>query len=236
MPSVSNKQRLVQRLCGSTKRAADPAVKEGSPVLEHLLYAVCREGATRAQADKAFATLRERFFDWNEVRVSAEREVEDALAAAPNSEVRAFRLITILKEIFETTYSFDLELLIKKGAKQAQKHLERLGASPFVVAYTVQRGLDSHSLPLDDDTRRTLVRLEILDREPDEAAMTALEHLVPKAKAAVFCDNLSDIAQSYCHETSPQCTACCVRDMCPTGQSRRVAAHSGAAVKSRARR
>jgi len=236
MPSVTNKQRLVQRLFGSTKRAGDPAVKEGSPVLEQLLYAICREGATRAQADKAFETLRERFFDWNEIRVSAEREVEDALASLPNSEVRAFRLISLLKEIFETTYSFDLEPLVKKGVKQAQKHLERLGASAFVVAYTLQHGLGAHALPLDEDMRRTLSRLEILDHEPDEAAMTALEHLVPKAKATVFCENVSDIAQAHCHETSPHCSACCLRDQCPTGQTRRTTAHSSDGAKARARR
>ena len=236
MPTVSNKQRLVQRLCGSTKRAAEPAVKEGSPVLEHLLYAICREGATRAQADKAYRTLRDQFFDWNEVRVSAERELEDALDALPNPEVRAFRLISLLKEIFETTYSFDLEPLVKKGIKQAQKHLERFGASPFVVAYALQHGMDAHALPLDEDMRRTLLRLEILDQEPDEAAMTALEHLIPKAKGAVFCENVSEIAQACCHESAPQCSACCMKDQCPSVQTRRAPAHGGAATKSRARR
>ncbi len=236
MPTVSTKQRLVQRLCGGTKRAADPAVKEGSPVLEHLLYAVCREGATRALADQAYRTLRERFFDWNEVRVSAEREVEDALEALPNAEVRAFRLINLLKEVFETTYSFDLEPLVKKGAKQAQKHLERFGASAFVVAYTLEHGLEAHSLPLDGDTRRTLQRLDLLEEEPDEAAIAAIEQLIPKGKIAVFCDNLSEVAQTHCHESAPQCGPCSLRDQCPTGQTYRAPAHSGAGSKSRARR
>lgn len=236
MPTVTNKQRLMQRLCGGTKRPADPAVKDGSPVLEHLLYAVCREGATRAEADKAFHTLRDRFFDWNELRVSAEREVEDVLAELPNSEVRAFRLINLLKEIFETTYSFDLDPLVKKGMKQAQKHLERLGASPFAVAYTLQNGLECHTLPLDEDMRRTLMRLEVLDREPEEAALTALEQQVPKGRATAFSDALSEIARTYCHESAPQCGSCTVRECCPTGQTRRAQPQQGTATKTRARR
>src|SRR5262249_23131465 len=149
MTTVTNKQRLLQRLCSASKRAADHAEQTERPILEHLLYAVCREGATRAQAEKAFSALRHKFFDWNEIRVSAEREVEDVLASLPNPEVRAFRMINLLKELFETTYSFDLEPLVKKGLKQAQKHLERLGASPFVISYTLQHGIGGHALPLD---------------------------------------------------------------------------------------
>lgn len=240
MPTVNNKQRLIQRLCSSNKRATDGAARQDRSILEQLLYAVCREGATRAQADEAFQALQETFFDWNEIRVSAEREVVDAMSNLPNAEVRAFRLINLLKEIFETTYSFDLEPLLKKGLKQAQKHLERLGASPFAIAYTIQHGLGGHSLPVDADMKRSLVRLEVLEEEGDEeAAMASLEHVIPKAKGTVFCENVAEIAQTYCRETGPRCSACCVHELCATGQTNLSRAHSngshGGSTRSRAR-
>ena len=40
-------------------------------MLEQFIYGLCREDATREQADRAFRNLCERFFDWNEVRVSS---------------------------------------------------------------------------------------------------------------------------------------------------------------------
>ena len=240
MPTVNNKQRLIQRLCSSSKRTAEGAAKDDRSILEHLLYAVCREGATRDQADEAFQTLRETFFDWNEIRVSAEREVVDAVSHLPNAEVRAYRLINLLKEVFETTYSFDLESLHKKGLKQAQKHLERLGASQYAVAYTIQHGLGGHSLPIDADMKRALVRLEVLEEEGDEeAAMASLEHLIPKAKGSVFCENVADIAQSFCRETAPRCSACCARELCTTGQANASRSHAngshGGSARSRTR-
>jgi endonuclease III len=226
MPTVNNKQRLLQRLCSSSKRTADGAARENRSILEHLLYAVCREGAPRADADEAFKTLQDTFFDWNEIRVSAEREVVDAVSNLPNAEVRAFRLINLLKEIFETTYSFDLESLHKKGLKQAQKHLERLGASPFAIAYTIQHGLGGHSLPVDADMKRALVRLELLEEQgDDEAALASLEHLIPKAKGSIFCENVGEIAQSYCRESAPRCNNCCAREHCTTGQANLARAH-----------
>lgn len=181
---------------------------------------LCRspQGTTKERADEAFRNLRSAFFDWNEVRVSMAREVEDALAGLPRADEKAQRLISLLQEIFETTYSFDLEGLHKKGLKLAEKQLERYqGANSFVVAYVLANGLGGHALPLDGDMERTLRRLELFDGEADLAAQRAsLEHQVPKAKGATFCANLSVIAQEFCTERQPQCAACPCNEDCPS--------------------
>jgi endonuclease-3 len=233
--TATHKQKLVQRLCTLTKGAAEGDANR--PVLEHLLYAVCREGATRAQADKAFHQLQTRFFDWNEVRVSTEREVAQALRGLPDAEVRAFRILSLLQEIFETTYAFDLDGLHKKGLKQAQKQLERYhGATPFTVAYTLQQGLGGHALPLDAGMLRVLERLELLDRGADEAALASLEHAVPKAKGAAFCEALGEVALAHCQEALPRCPACPLHDLCPNSQARNGHLTNGeAAPPARAR-
>ena len=99
------------------------------PVLEEMVYAILREGATRPDADRAFHRLRSQFFDWNEVRVSAAYEVEEALGGLPQPAVKAQRVIDLLQEVFESTYSFDLEALHKKGLKQAAKQIGRYQAA-----------------------------------------------------------------------------------------------------------
>src|SRR5258708_4923178 len=88
----------------STAVKNKPAEEERRPVLEQFLYALCREGVTREQADCAYRGLREQFFDWNEVRVSSVRELADSLQSLPNSEARAQRIIEFLQEVFETTF------------------------------------------------------------------------------------------------------------------------------------
>src|SRR5579884_1962530 len=125
MPTTTNKQRVLNGVLTALKKRYDPAPREAQPVLGEFIYAVCREGVTREQADRAFRTLREQFFDWNEVRVSSPREVEEILADLPGAEVRAQRIVSFLQEVFETTFSFDLEPLQKKGLKQAAKQLAR---------------------------------------------------------------------------------------------------------------
>ena len=52
MPTTTNKQRVLTQLF-SLKKRYEPAEPEARLVLEQFLYAVCREAATRAQADRA---------------------------------------------------------------------------------------------------------------------------------------------------------------------------------------
>ncbi len=237
-PSIT-KQKTLARLLGLPKRQLEASEPESRPVLEQLLYAVCRENASRAQADRAFKNLQTTFFDWNEIRVSSAREVEEALEPLTDAEMRAARIIALLQEVFESTYAFDLESLHKKGLKQAQKQLERYqGSNPYIVASTLQIGLQGHALPLDDGMQRTLRRLELLDGElTDETVQASFEHLIPKAKGPIFCELVSGLTRQHCHEAAPACGTCPMHEACPAGQAntRRPAAAARATVKAWAR-
>ena len=106
-----------------TKAAKERAAAKRQ-VLEQFLYAICREGVTRERPTRRIAALRERFFDWNELRVSSTaRSPRPSTSSSPDAEARGQRLIDFLQEVFETTFSFDLEGLQKKGVKQAAKQL-----------------------------------------------------------------------------------------------------------------
>ena len=135
MPITINKQKLVTQLFTVLCKGKTPADPPARPVLEQFLYALCREGTTRDLADQSYKNLQELFFDWNEVRVSSVRELADALGDVPEAENRAQRIIDFLQEVFETTFSFDLEPLQKRGLKLAAKQLARYqAANDYAVA------------------------------------------------------------------------------------------------------
>src|SRR5262249_54016173 len=185
MAITTNKQKVLSQLFTALKKRCDAADQEARPVLEQLVYGICREDATRDQADTAYKNLREQFIDWNEVRVSSGDEVADALAELPGAEQRAERIIALLQEVFEATFSFDLEAMHKKGVKQAVKSLARYqGVNEYTSAWVVQHSLGGHAVPLDTFGLRVVQRLGLIDREQEDAETirTSLEHLVPKAK------------------------------------------------------
>jgi endonuclease-3 len=218
MATTINKQRVVTNIFSTAGRGkhADP---EPRPVLEQFLYAVCREGVTRELADQAYRNLQERFFDWNEVRVSSARELAEALEGLPDAESRAQRLIDFLQEVFETTFSFDLESLQKKGVKLAAKQLSRYqAANDYAVALVTRESLGGHAIPLDAPSTRVLRRLGLLDGDGAdlEALRGSIEHQVPKAKATLFSDLVSLIAEDYCVDEDPDCAGCPMSQSCPS--------------------
>src|SRR5438309_4094106 len=166
MPTTTNKQRLLAQLFSAHKKGHEPAGPEARPVLEQFIYGLCREGTTRDNADRAYRGLQERFYDWNEIRVSSAREVEETFHGLPEADRRAERLINFLQEVFETTFSFDLESLHKKGLKQAAKQLARYqAANDYVVAWVIQQTLGGHAIPLDGPSLLALRRLGFIEDE-----------------------------------------------------------------------
>ncbi len=220
MATTINKKRLLTHVLTRAKTASGSG-EEMQPVLEQFIYALCREDATPEQADRAFLFLRERFFDWNEVRVSSIRELEEAFEGMSGAEGRAQRLVSFLQEVFETEFSFDLDGLHKRGLKQAARQLLRYqAADDFVGAWVVQRSLGGHAIPLDAPTLRCVRRLGLLDgaAESLEGARGSLEHIVPKNDGPQFTDALSYIAEEYCLEETPQCRSCPLSSDCTTAQ------------------
>ena len=154
MATTINKQRLLTQLLTAAKKTAKPD-EEARPVLEQFIYGLCRENATREQADEAYRYLREHFFDWNEDprqlgaragrglrRPARRRERRAAADRVPAGSVR-------------DDFSFDLERLHKKGLKQAAKQLARYqAANDYAVSWVMQRSLGGHAIPLDAPTLR----------------------------------------------------------------------------------
>jgi len=235
MPTTTNKQRVLNQLF-ATEAKDRPGEEEPRPVLEQYLYALCREGVTREQADRAYRNLREQFFDWNEVRVSSVRELADALEALPNAEGRALQLVEFLQDVFETTYSFDMEHLHKKGLKVAAKQLARYN-NDFAAAWVIQQSLGGHAIPVDAPSLRTLRRMGVVEGEEQdgEALRASLEHQVAKAKGPLFNDLVSELAEEFCYEADPACSACPMSPACQYANSAEEPAAAAGEFSGRAK-
>lgn len=224
MPAIMNKQQLLTQAHNALKKKfTAPEPHEPRPVLEEVVYAILREGATTADADRAYGALRKTFIDWNEIRVSTVQEVADALRPLTGAGGRAKRLIGLLQKVFEERYAFTLDDLDKKGLKQAAKQLSRYkeDVTDFTVAWVVQRTLGGHAVPLDGPTLRVLSRLGVVEEaEPDdlESVRASVEHVIPKARDAEFTELMSLHAKDLCVVGTPHCPACPLKGDCPTGQ------------------
>jgi endonuclease-3 len=214
---------LPHALAVLAKKLPAAAEPEKRPVMEELIYAICRDGVTGAEADAAFAALKSSFFDWNEVRVSTVPEVTQVLGDLPDAGARAVKIVEFLQELFEMTYAFHLDDLEKKGLKQASKQLARYQAvsgNDYLVSWVVQRSLGGHAIPLDGPALRVLKRLGVVEHDADdlEAIRGVVEHQIAKSKAVEFTELLASFAANTCTETRPGCKTCPLLGDCPTGK------------------
>lgn len=200
-------------------------------VLEAVIYAVCREGTSREQANQSLSRFKDGFFDWNEVRASTVEEVQGALAGLPDAEPRAQRIRKFLRQLFERTYGFTLEALVKKPLKESLKTLSEYEAftSDFVEAVVIQQSLGGHAIPVDPPAQRALERLGIADRETELSALRSLlERAVPKNRGAEFVDLIEELTHDTCLESEPDCPRCELRKLCPTAHTRKEEAAAAA--------
>ena len=246
MPAITNKQQLLTHAQAALKKRFPlPALEPEAPrpLLEELLFAICREGSTTEDAEAAYGRLRKTFVDWNEIRVSTVQEVADALRPLPHAGPRAGWIIGVLHAVFEMNYSYDLGDMEKKGLKQAAKQvsryfndndLKKLGlkqaakqiarfkqVNDFAVAWVVQRSLGGHAIPLDGPTVRVLQRLGVVDEvDPDdlESLRGGIEHVIPKTRGPEFTELMSVHAKEICTEVAPHCPKCPLLAECPAGQ------------------
>ena len=120
-------------------------------VIETVLFAACLEDNQWAPADAGLKKLMTSFFDLNEIRVSSVNELELVLAPLNKADWKGLRIRSILRSIFESTYSYDFEKLRRQTLEQAVKTLKKMpDITPFIRDFVLHEILGSHIVCLDE--------------------------------------------------------------------------------------
>jgi len=147
--SAKNRADLIVKLHKAVKKDFQPITPPSNrTVIDHAIYACCLENSTAEEADESLAKLQENYFDWNEVRVTTDRELATTVKSLTDPLKAATRVKKMLYGIFETYYQFDLEFLKKENLGKAVQSFDKMvGVTPFAISYISQHGLGGHSIP-----------------------------------------------------------------------------------------
>jgi endonuclease-3 len=185
--ATPNRAKLIDRTLKVLRKHFKPVTPpKDRPLFEHLLFACLVEDSPHEAAEQVFTSLKQDYFDWNEVRVSTIRELIDALKPLVNPPESAARLKQTLHSVFESVYEFDIESLKKQNIGQAAKHLQKYnGTTSFAVAYVTQHALGGHSIPLNRGALITLHTVRVIsDDEFAKGIVPGLERAVSKNKGS----------------------------------------------------
>ncbi len=165
-------------------------------VVETMLFAACLEDNPWPQAETALKKVLTTYFDLNEIRVSTVSELEQTLSPLKDSDWKGLRIRSILRYVFETTYSYDYEKLRRQTLEQAVKTLKKVNdITPFIRDFILHEILGSHVISLDTSmlTAARWLGLVPADSDVDEAA-EFLKGGIKKSEVSEFCHLLRCLA------------------------------------------
>jgi len=195
---AANRANLFSNCQKVVKKHYESSGADKRTLLEQLVFAALLEDCPAKIAEDCYAHLENDFFDWNEVRVSGIPELVEKFAKHPQAERAAMRAKTVMQNVFEAIYSFDLETLKKGNQGKAIAEVAKYGATPFMVGYVTQHALGGHSIPTDRSLIGLMLVLGVINEKEAEAGnIPGMERAIPKTKGVEFAGMIHELAVDY---------------------------------------
>lgn len=197
-------------------------VKSKLSITELIIYATLNQGETKKNTDKALSRLKEEFVDWNEVRVTHPREIEEALkdALKDNTYEKAVTITEVLAEIFYVFNTLRLEFLLEQEFVEVHKQLLQIDSNYQLLA-TLLLHIATNSKCM--DIQQTCVRVGKRIGLWSETTPSSLCKNINKSAEKYLTQlnvYLSLYGEDVCVSTGYDCNSCILVKECDFGQKR----------------
>jgi len=190
-----------------------PAAPPHGRGLDELILTVLSQSTNDRNRDVAYLRLRRRFPAWEAVRDAPNEEVEEAIRPGGISKVKSRRIQEILRalggrgDILDGPHLEDRDFLLSLpgvGRKTA--------ACVLLFAY------GQRDVPVDTHVSRVGTRLGMFrPKAPFEEMHDEMLAFTPRGQELELHVNLLRHGRRTCHARRPDCDACALLRMCPTG-------------------
>ncbi len=186
--------------------------------LEELILTVLSQNTSDANSFRAFESLRARFPTWERLAAARPSQVTVAIRAGGLANIKAPRILAILREIHEREGAFDLGWMRTATDRQIREYLTSLpGVGPKTAAVVLAFSLGRPALPVDTHVHRVAGRLGLIPSQtPADKAHSRLEQLVPAPLRIQMHVALIRLGRELCKAGRPRCAECPLNDLCPT--------------------
>lgn len=194
---AADKSQICRKLVTALQKLYGKSVpKIELSVVETMLFAACLEDNPWGTAEAGLKKVLTSYFDMNEVRVSSVSELEQTLAPLRDADWKGLRIRSILRFVFETTYSYDYEKLRRQTLEQAVKTLKKVNdITPFIRDFILHEILGSHIICLDNSMLTAARWLGMVPARADlHEASEFLKGGIKKSEVSEFCHLLRSLA------------------------------------------
>lgn len=212
-------RRRVRALNRRLEREYGRPQKQRLDPLDELLLTILSQNTSDTNRDRAYESLRERFRDWEEVRLAARSEVEDAIRSAGLWKQKARTLQEALDAIHAEQGDLDLSHLHRMSDAEVIEYLTRFrGVGVKTAACVLCFAMGRPYMPVDTHVHRVTRRLGLIPADiTADQAHWLLNHdsSVPAELRFSFHIQLIRHGRAVCRASRPACRSCVLEGLCP---------------------
>jgi len=198
----------------------EPRWRHPLPPVAELVSTILSQNTNDLNRDRAFAALRAAFPTWEAVRDAPASAVVRAIRPAGLANQKGPRIQAVLRSITEERGRLDLRFLRRLPPDQAAAWLMRFkGVGRKTASIVLLFSLGLPAFPVDTHIHRLSGRLGL---RPPRASLDQTHDLLartfpPETYYAAHL-NLIRHGRQVCRARRPDCPACVLRRICPTGR------------------
>ncbi|MDP8921858.1 MAG: endonuclease III [Chloroflexota bacterium] len=195
----------------------EPAPRVPTDPLDELIATILSQHTSDTNTERAFASLKARFAGWEDVAAAPVAAVADAIRSGGLAQVKAPRILRVLRTIRERRGGYSLAFLNDLSVAEAREWLTSLdGVGPKTAACVLLFACGLPALPVDTHVHRVSRRLGLIGPKVGEAAAHRdLEAIVPAGDVYAFHMLLIRHGRTICKAPRPRCAVCPLDDVCP---------------------
>jgi endonuclease III len=204
----------VQRLLRASQGPFVP--KPRLPILDEVVATVLSQHTSDRNSERAFAQLKAKFPDWDQILSAAPDQVADVIRCGGLADAKARRIQQILAAIRDREGRVDLGRLHDLDDASVEDYLTSLpGVGPKTAACVLVFSMGRPAFPVDTHVHRVATRLGWLPpRTTAERAHRILGPAVPPGIRYDLHLALITHGRTVCQAQRPRCAACVLRDDC----------------------
>lgn len=219
------RSRLLRRVLGILEKHLGRRRRRRRPdPLETLLHSILAGDGDDLLAAKIMVELAEHLVDWNELRVTTPRGIEELISPLPDAGEKALIIRRVLQKLFRQRHSLALSHFKRYGQPRLWAELGRFGGlTQPMKARILLKAFDFNVLPVTADIERLAKRIGLVEtyltRDKVEEAVNAI---LPPKRVYSFYHLMSEHAETACAVRTYVCDGCILAGVCERGKSRKA--------------
>ena len=200
------------------QQAVDVEPAGGDP-LDELVGTVLSQHTSDLNSGRAFAALKARFHNWDEVVDVPVDELAEVIKSGGLANIKAARIQGIFGEIERREGGVSLDRFHEMTDEEVENYLVSLpGVGPKTAACVIAFALARPAFPIDTHVHRIVKRLGWIDGKASaEKAHRELTPIIPSEIRYELHRRFIRHGRELCKPQTPRCSECPLVDLCAAG-------------------